>query len=141
MPSYATTKLASLNPFCPQNEELIHLDPRSSREATLSRVAEYRRLFAYRYTRAIVTRRGQGPSAWTAYRGRLVDEQIIHHLLADRLPGRPPIWYGSRSFQTSMYLCLDVDVCWFSLKWKFARFELAGKGWHPLKRSGDCTGA
>src|ERR1022692_2049282 len=29
-------------------------------------------------------------------------------------------------------------MCWFSLKWKFARFELAGKGWHHLKRSGDC---
>ena len=110
MPSYATTKLASLNPFSPQNDELVHLDPRSSREATLSRVGEYRRLFAFRYTRGIVTRRGQGPSAWTAYRGNLLDEQIIQHLLASRLPGRPPVWYGSRSFQTSRYLCLDVDA-------------------------------
>ena len=110
MPSYATTKLAALNPISPQNDELIYLDHRSSREATLSRVEEYRRLFAYRYARGIVTRRGQGPSAWTAFRGRLGNEQVIQHLLADRFPGRPPIWYGSRSFPTSRHLCLDADA-------------------------------
>ena len=34
-----------------------------------------------------------------------------------------------------------VMMYWFSLKWKIARFALWGKGCHPLKRSGDCTGA
>jgi hypothetical protein len=92
------------------NDKLTLLDSGSDREATLSRINDYRRLFAFRVTNGIVTKRGQGPRAWTAFRGVLGDNEIIRHLLADRLPGRPPIWYGARSFPTSMFLCLDVDT-------------------------------
>jgi hypothetical protein len=35
----------------------------------------------------------------------------------------------------------NMLLYWFSLNWKIARFELAGKGCRPLKRSRDCTGA
>ncbi len=37
--------------------------------------------------------------------------------------------------------CCRLNLYWFSLNWKIARFELAGKGCRPLKRSRDCTGA
>ena len=40
----------------------------------------------------------------------LGEDEIIDHLLANRIPGRPPIWYGSRSTETSRYFCLDVDA-------------------------------
>ena len=121
MRSYVTTILAPLLTVLltrsglpktrySRNDKLTHLDPRSNAKATLSRITDYQRLFAFRFTNAIVTKRGQGPRAWTAYRGLLGDDQIIHHLLADRIPGRSPVWYGARSFQTSLYLCIDVDA-------------------------------
>ena len=86
------------------------LDGQSCRKATLSRVADFRNLFAFKVTNGIVTCRGQGPSAWTAYRGVLGDAEIIGHLLADRIPNRNPVWFGARSFQTSLFICLDVDA-------------------------------
>jgi hypothetical protein len=121
MHSYATTILAPLlavfltraglpKTRYSRNDKLTQLNPGSGTEATLSRIAEYRSLFAFRFTNAIVTKRSQGPRAWTAYRGFLGEDQIVHHLLADRIPGRSPVWYGARSFQTSLYLCLDVDA-------------------------------
>ncbi len=92
------------------NDKLTLLDSQSNREATLSRIEDYRRLFAFRVTNGIITKRGQGPRAWTAFRGVLGDNEIIRHLLVDRLPGRQPVWYGARSFSTSLFLCLDVDT-------------------------------
>jgi len=82
----------------------------ASREATLSRLEEYQRLFAFRFKNAIVTLSGKGPRAWVALKGHLGHCELVRHLLANRLPGRPPIWYGSRSLKTSLYLCLDVDA-------------------------------
>jgi hypothetical protein len=67
-------------------------------------------LFVSWRTEGIVTRRNQGPSSWIAYRGALGEDEIIDHLLANRIPGRPPIWYGSRSAERSRYFCLDVDA-------------------------------
>lgn len=81
-----------------------------SREATLSRLEEYQRLFAYRFTGAIVTEKGGGPGNWTKYYHPLELRQIALHLMGDRIPGRPPVWYGARSFEKSMFFCLDVDA-------------------------------
>jgi len=76
----------------------------------MARLEDYRQLFAYRYTGAIVTKAGHGPGGWTAYKRPLDWYQIALHLLADRVPGRRPIWYGSRSLPRSRYFCLDVDA-------------------------------
>ena len=91
-------------------EKLVCLNPRSGLKETWARVQVFQGLFAFWVTEGIVTRRNAGPSSWTAYRGALGEDEIIDHLLANRIPGRRPIWYGARSAKTSRYLCLDVDA-------------------------------
>jgi hypothetical protein len=97
-------------PRISQDEFLDLLGLGQSREATMSRLEEYLRLFAYKYSGAIVTKTGCGPGGWTAYKRPLGIYQIALHLLANRIPGRQPIWFGSRSLPRSRYLCLDVDA-------------------------------
>jgi hypothetical protein len=92
------------------DDKLRCLDPRSGLNETWARVRTFLLLFAFWRTEGIVTKRNEGPSSWTAYRGALGEGEIIDHLLADRIPGRRPIWYGSRSAKTSCYFCLDVDA-------------------------------
>lgn len=92
------------------DNKLRCLDPRSGRKETWARVQTFLSLFAFWVTGGIVTKRDKGPSSWTAYRGVIGEDQVIDHLLADRIPGRRPIWYGSRSAKTSRYFCLDVDA-------------------------------
>lgn len=104
------TRPGRYTPRLSRDELLDLLGPGQSREATRSRLEEYRRLFAYRYTGAIVTKAGHGPGGWTAFKRPLKLYQIALHLLADRVPGRPPVWYGSRSLPRSRYFCLDVDA-------------------------------
>lgn len=91
-------------------DKLDLLGQGAGHEVTLSRLDDYQRLFAYRYGQGIVTRHGKGPGAWTALRGPLGHEELVRHLLANRLPHLPPIWYGARSCKTSKYFCLDVDA-------------------------------
>jgi hypothetical protein len=91
-----------LAPHRPRRAEKFALLGRgASPRATLERLDEFRRLFALRYSGGIVTREGQGPRAWTAFRRRLGKSQIIQHLLGDRTPALPPAWYGARSFKHS----------------------------------------
>lgn len=91
-------------------DKLALLDPHSPADMTLRRVREFRHLFAFRMYDGISTKPGEGPRAWRAHRGRIGEEEVIRHLLADRLPGRPPVWFGTRSFETSTFFCLDVDA-------------------------------
>jgi hypothetical protein len=79
------------------------------REATVARLGDFRRIFAFRRTNAIITKVGKGPRAWTRLPGLLEDHHIVRHLLADRIPNLRPIWVGARSRQTSVFLCVDVD--------------------------------
>ncbi len=78
--------------------------------ATLQRLMIFLALFAFRKHGGIVTRNGQGPRAWTALPVPLANDHVIRHLLADRLPGLNPIWYGARSFRTTKFVCIDVDA-------------------------------
>jgi len=105
-----TRRGRAYTPRVSRNELLDLLGPGQSREATMARLEDYQQLFAYRYTGAIVTKAGHGPGGWTAYKRPLDWYQIALHLLADRVPGRQPIWYGSRSLPRSRYFCLDVDA-------------------------------
>src|ERR1017187_1907737 len=75
--------------------------------------------------------------------GKDYDSYVVGKLAMDQI-----LWNDALADGVPLFDICDNDsqglheaLCWFSLKWKFARFELAGKGWHPLKRSGDCTGA
>jgi hypothetical protein len=104
------TKAGKLKSRWSLDTKLELLDGQSCRKATLSRVADFRNLFAFKVSNGIVTCRGQGPSAWTTHRGVLGDAEIIGHLLANRIPARDPVWFGARSFQTSLFICLDVDA-------------------------------
>src|SRR5438874_10059055 len=90
------------------NEKLALLGQGASPQATLDRVREFQRLFAYRYTGAIVTRVGQGPRAWTKLPKRLGTSHVIRHLLGERLPGREPVWFGARSFSRTRWFCIDI---------------------------------
>ncbi|MEO1994757.1 MAG: hypothetical protein ABGZ17_05725, partial [Planctomycetaceae bacterium] len=91
-------------------ERLQLLDPTADLEATEERLMAFQKLFGFRYTKAIITRRGQGPRSWSALRGRLTLALIVQHLLAGRIPTRPPRWVGARSFEWSFFLCIDVDA-------------------------------
>jgi hypothetical protein len=91
-------------------DKLALLDPHSPTDTTLRRVREFRHLFAFRTYDGISTKPGEGPRAWRAHRGPIGEAEVIRHLLADRLAGRPPVWFGTRSFETSTFFCLDVDA-------------------------------
>jgi len=82
----------------------------ASPQATLDRLDEYRRLFAFRYSGGIVTRVGRGPRAWTKLPGRLGTAQVVRHLLADRVAGLEPVWFGARGLSRSRWFCIDVDA-------------------------------
>lgn len=91
-------------------QKLAVLGCGASLQATSERIEDYRRLFAYRYTGAIVTRVGQGPRAWTKLPKRLGTNHIIRHLLGDCIPGLEPVWFGARGLSRSWWFCLDVDA-------------------------------
>src|SRR5689334_23100700 len=91
-------------------QKLTVLGCGASLQATSQRIEDFRRLFAYRYTGAIVTRVGQGPRAWTKLPKRLGTSHIIRHLLGDRIPGLEPVWFGARGLSRSWWFCLDVDA-------------------------------
>jgi hypothetical protein len=57
------TKSGKLKSRWSLDAKLELLDGQSCRKATLSRVADFRNLFAFKVTNGIVTCRGQGPSA------------------------------------------------------------------------------
>src|SRR5262245_58390389 len=94
------TKSGTLKQKLSWEEKLHLLDPRSPREATEARLEEFSNLFAWRFTNGIITRPGDGPSAWTALKGRIKPAHLARHLQADRLPTQPPLWIGARSFRT-----------------------------------------
>jgi hypothetical protein len=75
----------------------------------LDRFYDFRDLFAFRQSNTIVTKKGEGPRAWTERRGRLDPKHVADHLMADLIPHRPPIWVGTRSFHLSKYVLIDVD--------------------------------
>lgn len=92
-------------------EEKLHvLDPTSPPAATEARLVEFRNLFAFRFTNAIITRAGQDSRSWIALPGFLYVENIIRHLLADRIPDHPPVWVGARSLPTTRFFAIDVDA-------------------------------
>jgi hypothetical protein len=103
-----TTRSRGQRTSCDQKLAVIGLG--ASRQATLDRLNEFYRLFAYRYTGGIVTRVGQGPRAWTKLPERLSLHHVIRHLAGNRIPGLEPIWFGARSLSRSRWFCIDVDA-------------------------------
>ena len=92
------------------DEKLQALDPLSPVKVTKSRIKSFTELFASRSDQAIATLVGQGHGKWvTLHRCPLTHKHIGRHLLADRIPTIQPQWFGSRSFFSSPYFCLDVD--------------------------------
>lgn len=91
-------------------EKLALLARGASPAATRQRVDEFHRLFAYRYTGAVVTRVCQGPRAWAKLPERLRTGHLVRHLLGDRVPGLEPVWYGARSLSRTRWFCVDVDA-------------------------------
>src|SRR5947209_7851353 len=95
-------------PRTTEAEKLAVLGQGASPRATLQRLLDYRRLFAYRYTGAVVTRVGQGPRAWTKLPKRLGTSNLVRHLLGDRIPGLDPVCFAARSFGPARWSCVDV---------------------------------
>lgn len=108
--SLLLTKSGKLKSRFTEEEKLQLLDPSADSKDTYRRLQEFQKLFAFRFTNAIVTRAGQGPRAWTALRGRLTIPHIVLHLLANHIQTKPPRWVGARSFAQSRFFCLDVDA-------------------------------
>jgi hypothetical protein len=93
-------------------EEKLHiLDPTSTAEQTLSRLVDFTGLFAFRPTRAIITKAGGGPRDWAELKhGPLKLSHVARHLIGARAsPSLRPQWVGARSYRTSLYFGIDVD--------------------------------
>lgn len=91
------------------DEKLQLLDPLASIEATGKRFKVFADVFAFNRWKAIMTRAGGGPSDWRAIKGKLGDNCIIRHLLADQIPSYSPQWVGTRSTSDTKFFCIDVD--------------------------------
>jgi hypothetical protein len=91
-------------------EKVKILDPTAPAELTERRLEQFQKLFAFRRTDAIITRVAKGHRGWTALRCPLGMSQIVRHLLGAQIPTLLPQWVGARSFETSLYFCLDIDV-------------------------------
>jgi hypothetical protein len=63
-------------------------------------------LFARRRSPFIRQASGAG---WQSVPHMLTDDLIVQHLLADEIPGKPPIWIGTRSFETTKFAAVDID--------------------------------
>ncbi len=48
-------------------------------------------------------------SGWTTVNHKLSDDLIVQHLLGDKLAGKRPIWIGTRSFEATKFVAIDVD--------------------------------
>lgn len=105
-----TTKNGAISKKPKRLQKLIALDPDATTNTTEKRVERFRELFAFRYTGAIITRVNAGPRSWTALKGGLYIDQVVRHLLADRIPTLSPVWAGARSFKTTTWFCIDVDA-------------------------------
>jgi len=92
-------------------DKLAILDPDSPAKATEARLDEFLNLFAFRRTRAIVTKIGGDHRLWTELKIVPLDRQhVARHLLAGRAsPILEPQWFGARSLATSLFYCFDVD--------------------------------
>ncbi len=104
------TKSGTLKRKLGREEKLIILDPDSSLEKTMKRLDIFIDLFAFRKSDAIVTHVNAGPRSWSKLRGGLRPVDVVRHLLADRVPTLPVLWFGARSFKTTRWFCLDVDA-------------------------------
>jgi hypothetical protein len=91
-------------------QKLVRLGQGRQPEAVFELLVAFIALFAFRKSNGIVTKSGQGPRAWTALPVPLQEKHVMRHLLADRVPGLNPIWYGARSFSTTKFVCIDVDA-------------------------------
>jgi hypothetical protein len=73
-------------------------------------VAAFMKLFAPRRFPYILQRQRDGkPPAWRTVNHALTDDLIVRHLLADKLPGVNPIWVGTRAWDKTMFVAVDVD--------------------------------
>ncbi len=91
-------------------EKIQLLDPTSPIEVTKTRLVAFQRLFAPRLSGGIITKCNSGPRAWTALRGLISLTHIVRHLSAAAIPTRAPQWIGARSFDSSSFLCIDLDA-------------------------------
>ena len=64
------------------------------------------KLFARRRKPYIHRRLGSG---WRTVHHFLAQDEVVKHLLADRLPGVAPIWIGTRAWETTMHAAIDID--------------------------------
>lgn len=68
------------------------------------------RVFARRRSPYIVRRSKSGTaSEWVTSQGSLTNDLIVRHLLTDRLPRPAILWVGTRAWETTRYVVIDVD--------------------------------
>jgi hypothetical protein len=70
----------------------------------------FAKLFAPRRCPHIIQRRRNGVSQrWRTVNHPLTDDPIVRHLLANQLQGVDPIWVGTRAFDRTKFVTIDVD--------------------------------
>ena len=68
-------------------------------------------LFARRQVPFIVQKETAGErTGWDTVRHRLRRDDVVKHLLADRLTGTDPVWYGTRAWEKTPFVAIDVDL-------------------------------
>lgn len=108
-------------------DKLTILDPYSEQSATESRLINFTNLFAYRTSRAIVTKVNGDHRSWTELKHKSPElphiashpggaraapilTYVARHLIGARAaPILSPQWVGARSYRTTLYFCIDVD--------------------------------
>ena len=66
----------------------------------------FMRLFVPRVSPYIHRRTG---GSWCTVHHALRRDEVVKHLLADRIPGVKPVWVGARAFRTTLHAAIDVD--------------------------------
>lgn len=88
-------------------DKLRLLDPGAPPEVTKRRLEQFARLFAFWRWKAICQPEGKH---WFTLKHPLADEEIVRHLLGNRLPNKRVTWVGTRAFQSTRYCLIDVDA-------------------------------
>ena len=66
----------------------------------------FMRVFAPRRSPYIYRRKG---GSWYTVHHALGRDEVVKHLLANRLPGTTPVWVGARAWKRTLHAAIDVD--------------------------------
>lgn len=90
------------------SEKLAIIAPGIALADAQALIQDFCHLFVRKCNHGIATANGNARE-WFANRWRLKANDVIRHLVGDKIPGLPPKWIGTRSWPTSSYFVIDID--------------------------------